>query len=53
MLTLHFLSSSFLKLVMHSVVQVQRPQDCFQADTKRPSAPTQHTALVLLCLSSP
>lgn len=35
------------------VLQVQRPQDCFQADTKRPSAPTQHTALVLLCLSSP
>lgn len=36
---LHFLSSRFLWLLVHSVVQVQRPQGCFQADTERPSHP--------------
>lgn len=66
MLSLYFLSSSFPQLVMHSAVQVQRPQDSFQADTERPPPhihtplppslpppPTNHTVPVLLCLSSP
>lgn len=39
MLALRLLSSSFLQLVRRCVVQVQRPQDRFQADTKHPTAP--------------
>lgn len=38
-LVLHFLSSCFLWLPVHSAVQVQTPRGCFQADTKRPSHP--------------
>lgn len=41
LLVLYFLSPCFLRLLVHSVVQVQRPQGCFQADTKRPSRPHQ------------
>lgn len=48
MLSLYFLSSSFPQLVMHSAVQVQRPQDSFQADTERPPLTYTHTHPSLL-----